>query len=113
MPNRLTPEQIEMRLGTCGDLIDMAGEDRNFLNNIVTSDESWIPKANVKIWSGEVRRRLKKQAPADFFLCPSLKSDLKGKRFTDITNIQSNVTAELKAIPKELFYRSFQDLYAR
>ncbi|GFU93058.1 hypothetical protein TNCV_2900441 [Trichonephila clavipes] len=43
-------------------------------------------------------------APADFFLFPRLKSALKGKRFTDITNIQSNLTAELKAILKELFY---------
>ncbi|GFW51776.1 hypothetical protein TNCV_1187081 [Trichonephila clavipes] len=44
---------------------------------------------------------------------PELKSGLDGKRFTDITDIQSNVTAELKAIPKELFYRSFQDLNTR
>ncbi|GFU95444.1 uncharacterized protein TNCV_4787791 [Trichonephila clavipes] len=50
-------------------------------------------------------------APADFYLFPRLKSALKGKRITDITDIQSNVTAELKAIPKELFHRSFQDLY--
>ncbi|GFV25119.1 uncharacterized protein TNCV_591851 [Trichonephila clavipes] len=47
------------------------------------------------------------------FLFPRLKSALKGKKFTDITDIQSNVTAELKAIPKDLFYRSFQDLYTR
>ncbi|GFU92300.1 hypothetical protein TNCV_1338811 [Trichonephila clavipes] len=39
-------------------------------------------------------------APADFFLFPRFKSALKGKRFTDITNIQSYVTAELKVIPK-------------
>ncbi|GFU61881.1 DDE_3 domain-containing protein [Trichonephila clavipes] len=50
-------------------------------------------------------------APADLFLFPRLKSALKVKRFTDITDIQKNVTAELKVIPKELFYRSFQDLY--
>ncbi|GFS76418.1 histone-lysine N-methyltransferase SETMAR [Trichonephila clavipes] len=52
-------------------------------------------------------------AHADFFPLPRLKSALKGKRFTDITDIQSNLTAEQKAIPKELFYRSFQGLYTR
>ncbi|GFV36202.1 hypothetical protein TNCV_2232491 [Trichonephila clavipes] len=40
-------------------------------------------------------------APADF-LFPI---------FTGIIGIQSNVMVELKDIPKELFYRSFQDLY--
>ncbi|GFV40699.1 mariner Mos1 transposase [Trichonephila clavipes] len=53
------------------------------------------------------------QAPADFFLFTKLKSALKGKRFTDITDIQSNVTAELKAIPKELFYSRLHGLYTR
>ncbi|GFV05483.1 hypothetical protein TNCV_226941 [Trichonephila clavipes] len=46
-------------------------------------------------------------APEDFLLFPRLKSTLKGKRLMDITDIHSNVTVELKAIPKELFYRSF------
>ncbi|GFW79251.1 uncharacterized protein TNCV_2476581 [Trichonephila clavipes] len=52
-------------------------------------------------------------ALADFFLFPRLKSALKGKKFTYVTDVQSNVTAELKAIPKVLFYRSSQDLYSR
>ncbi|GFX17283.1 uncharacterized protein TNCV_1064851 [Trichonephila clavipes] len=39
--HRLTPEQMEMRLGACGNLIDMADGDINFLNNIVNGDESW------------------------------------------------------------------------
>ncbi|GFU07484.1 uncharacterized protein TNCV_2224791 [Trichonephila clavipes] len=46
VPHRLTPEQIEMRHGTCGGLIDMADGDRNFLNNSVASKESWCLKYN-------------------------------------------------------------------
>ncbi|GFX81450.1 uncharacterized protein TNCV_143001 [Trichonephila clavipes] len=38
VPPRLTPEQMEMRIGACGDLIAMADGDRNFLKNIVTDD---------------------------------------------------------------------------
>ncbi|GFW33750.1 hypothetical protein TNCV_4051991 [Trichonephila clavipes] len=45
-------------------------------------------------------------APVNFFLFPRFKSALKKKGFTDITDIQSNVSAELKAIPKEQFHRS-------
>ncbi|GFX53379.1 mariner Mos1 transposase [Trichonephila clavipes] len=44
IPHRLTHEQMEMRLGACGNLIDMTDGDRNFLNNIVTDDESWYLK---------------------------------------------------------------------
>ncbi|GFU19501.1 hypothetical protein TNCV_4371731 [Trichonephila clavipes] len=49
-------------------------------------------------------------APVDVFLFPRFRSALNEKRFTDIIDIQSNVTAELEAIPKELFYWSFQDV---
>lgn len=51
--HHLIPEQMEMRLAACGDLIVMADGDRNFLNNIVTGDEIWClkydPKANDKV----------------------------------------------------------------
>ncbi|GFU97517.1 glypican-6 [Trichonephila clavipes] len=148
IPHRLTPEQMDMRLGTCGNLIDMAEEERKFLNNIVTGDESWCLKydpkrANGKVWSAGVHRCLKnptkyaKQgswtllhdngqphtalvimqflaangvvtldlAPADFFLFPRLKLTLKGKRFiyTDITDIQSNVTLSRKPYRRNCF----------
>ena len=52
-------------------------------------------------------------APADYFLFPRLKCCLKGKRFSDIPEIQRRVTQELGAIPKEDFTHSFQDLYSR
>ncbi|GFU47059.1 mariner Mos1 transposase [Trichonephila clavipes] len=141
-----------MRLGACGDLIDMADGDRNFLNNIVTE---FLPESTAlnAVACAEVLKRLLQRirrvcteyakqgswtllhdnaqphttlvvrqflatnrvvtldhqppylpvlAPAGFFLFPRL------RRGT--SDIQSKVTAELKVIPKELFYRSFQDL---
>ncbi|GFW00831.1 HTH_48 domain-containing protein [Trichonephila clavipes] len=39
-PHRLTPEQMEILLG--------AGRDRDFLNNIVTVDDSWYLKYDPK-----------------------------------------------------------------
>jgi histone-lysine N-methyltransferase SETMAR len=50
-------------------------------------------------------------APAYFFLFPKLKSQLKGKRFQDISTIQANVTEQIRSIPKDLFKKSFQSLY--
>lgn len=46
-------------------------------------------------------------ATSDFFLFPSLKRTLKGY-FSTIDEIKEKSRAELKAIPKELFYQYFQ-----
>jgi len=51
-------------------------------------------------------------APADFFLCPKLKSTLKGRCFDTIDEIQKNSTNELFAIPKEAF-QSWQKRWER
>ncbi|GBM57467.1 Putative uncharacterized protein FLJ37770 [Araneus ventricosus] len=51
-------------------------------------------------------------ASADF-LFPRLKGVLKGLRFSDIAQIQQRVTTVLRAIPKEAFADSFQQLYNR
>ncbi|GBN25257.1 Mariner Mos1 transposase [Araneus ventricosus] len=52
-------------------------------------------------------------SPTDFFLFPKLKSALKGQRFLYISDIQHNVTTQLKAIPKDCYTKSFQDLHSR
>jgi hypothetical protein len=41
-------------------------------------------------------------------LFPSLKTGLKGTRFTIVEDIKSNVMAELQTIPKEVFRRCFE-----
>ncbi|GBM88680.1 hypothetical protein AVEN_68640-1 [Araneus ventricosus] len=41
VPHSLTPEQMQLRLDACEDLIDMADRDPNFLQTIVTGDETW------------------------------------------------------------------------
>lgn len=51
--------------------------------------------------------------PADFMLFPKLKSMIKGTKFDDIKDIQTNVTYELKNIPKKEFQISFENLYRR
>ncbi|GFU21309.1 mariner Mos1 transposase [Trichonephila clavipes] len=130
--HRLTPEQMEMRPGAWR---------QNLMNNIVTGDESQCLKNDLESkrqssWTLlhdnsrphttlVVRQFLTANgvvtldhpsyssdlAPADFFLFSRLKSALKQKKFTDISDIQSNVTAELKAIPKKRTV--LQDLYTR
>jgi hypothetical protein len=52
-------------------------------------------------------------APADFFPFPKLKSQLKGKRFQDVSTIQADVTDQIRSIPKDSFKNSFQSLYER
>jgi hypothetical protein len=46
-------------------------------------------------------------APADFFFV------LKGKTFQDVEDIEKNVTAELNAVPLEVFAYYFQNLFKR
>ncbi|GBN51555.1 hypothetical protein AVEN_197288-1 [Araneus ventricosus] len=52
-------------------------------------------------------------APVDFFLFPRFKGVLKVLRFSDIAQIQQRVTMVFRAIPKEAFADSFQQLYNR
>jgi histone-lysine N-methyltransferase SETMAR len=41
----------------------------------------------------------------DFWLFPEIKSALKGRRFQDIEDIQTDVTTELKAFPQQWQHR--------
>ncbi|GBL73263.1 hypothetical protein AVEN_159312-1 [Araneus ventricosus] len=50
-------------------------------------------------------------SPPDFFLFPKLISALKDHRISHISDIQRNVTTQLKVISKDGYVRSFQDLY--
>ena len=47
-------------------------------------------------------------APADFFLSPTLKTTLKGRRFQTIEVIQENAIRELCAITESAFQEAFQ-----
>jgi hypothetical protein len=42
-----------------------------------------------------------------------VKTALKGKRFQDVEDIKSNVTAELNAVPLKAFADCFQTLFYR
>jgi transposase len=42
-------------------------------------------------------------APCDYWLFPKLKNALKGQRFSDIPDIQCNVTTLLRDIPENDF----------
>ena len=47
-------------------------------------------------------------APADFFLFPTLKTTLKGRRFQTTEEIQENAIRELRAITESAFQEAFQ-----
>jgi hypothetical protein len=52
-------------------------------------------------------------ALADFFLFPTAKTALKGKRFQDVEDIKKNVKAERNAVPLEAFADCFKKLFER
>ena len=52
-------------------------------------------------------------SPPDYFLFHKIKSNLKGKRFQDIDDIQKNVTAELVRVTQADFHKCFKQLYER
>jgi hypothetical protein len=42
VPRILTPERKETRMNICADILQNTENDRNFLGNAITSDESWL-----------------------------------------------------------------------
>jgi transposase len=48
-------------------------------------------------------------APADFFLFPTLKSTLKGRRCQTVEEIKENSLQDLRAIPQNTFQDAFQN----
>jgi len=66
VPHSLTPEQREDRGTSCQDIIAMADAEKNFLNKIITGDETWCfvydpeTKRQSSEWVGETSPRPKK-----------------------------------------------------
>jgi hypothetical protein len=52
-------------------------------------------------------------APADCFFFRKVELALRGKRFSDISDIERGVTEQLKGISLQDFQRAFEDLWAR
>jgi transposase len=48
-------------------------------------------------------------APCDFYLFPKIKHELGGKSFNSIENLSRAIQAIVDAIPKEEYYKSFQN----
>ena len=42
VPRLLTPEQKEIQMNICADILQNTQNDPNFLENIITCDESWF-----------------------------------------------------------------------
>jgi hypothetical protein len=66
VPQSSTPEQREDRVTSCQDIIVMADADKNFLNEIITGDETWCFASDPETkrqsceWVGETSPVLKK-----------------------------------------------------
>jgi hypothetical protein len=66
VPHCFTPEQREHRVTSCQDIIAMAYAGKNFLNKIMTGDETWCfafdpeTKRQCSEWFGKTFPRLKK-----------------------------------------------------
>jgi hypothetical protein len=62
VPHSFTPEQREVRVTSCQDIIAMAGADRFFFNKIITGDETWCfacgPETMDRVLNGLVRHPL-------------------------------------------------------
>jgi hypothetical protein len=87
-------DQMECHMMVAGNLFEKSTQDPTFLKKIVTGDESWVYSQDL--------------TPSDFWLFPTLKMGLKGRRFATMKDIKTNVMAELWMIPKEAFYWCFQ-----
>ena len=42
VPRLLTPEQVEIRMNTCADILQNTENDPNFVESVITCDESWF-----------------------------------------------------------------------
>ena len=66
VPHALTQEQMDKRVAACQDLLNMINGDKNFLDRVITGDESWCfvydpeTKRQSSEWVGEHSPRPKK-----------------------------------------------------
>ena len=62
VPHCLTPGQREDQVTSCQDIIAMNDTDKNFVNKIITGDETWClpmtPKQSGRVLNGLVRHPL-------------------------------------------------------
>jgi len=56
VPHALTRQQMDERVATCQDLLNTINGDKNFMDKVITGDESWclatIPKQSVRAPNG-------------------------------------------------------------
>jgi len=75
VPRHLAPEQKEIRMNICADILQNTENDPKFIQNVVTCDESWFfqydpgSKRQSMHWKAPVHKRKRKHGRAN----PNLK----------------------------------------
>ncbi|UYV63755.1 hypothetical protein LAZ67_2005514 [Cordylochernes scorpioides] len=108
VPRVLTAKQKQRRVDVCREMLNELKNNPDFLDNVVTGDESWTfhydpeTKAQSSEWHKPPYSPV--MSPPDFFLFPKVKRCLKGHHFDDIANIQRSVTKALTGITPTDYY---------
>ncbi|KAL4092295.1 hypothetical protein QTP88_026820 [Uroleucon formosanum] len=143
VPKMLTEEMKQNRVEICRQfLLRFDRERENFLNIIVTGDESWVHHYNPenKRQSMEFRHKTSPApknrvtmaaieslgfqviphppynqdlAPCDFFLFPKLKEHLKGTKFNSDEKVKAEVKRWFNAQPEEFYLNGISKLVNR
>ncbi|PNF25138.1 hypothetical protein B7P43_G01979 [Cryptotermes secundus] len=110
VPKLLTMERKQRRLEIAQDMLDNADSNPNFLNTMITGDDSWVYGQQVIVlphppYSPDL-------APRDFLIFHRFKAKLPGRRFqsSEVVNVTRDVVREF---PPYMFQQCFLQLYQR
>nr|XP_027310934.1 protein GVQW3-like [Anas platyrhynchos] len=138
VPRVLSEDQKANLKAICQDLLHHMNEEPDFLDNVVTGDETWVfeynPETIVNNWqlhhdnarshtAFRVVEYLAQHKVAtlpqpsyspnlalpDFFLFPRIKSTLKGKHHASVEALQEAMTRELNSIPVQAFLEAYEN----
>jgi len=88
VPRLLTEEQKQNRVSVSQELLDRSNANENFLQNVITGDETWVYGCGVET---------------------NVQSTLKGRRFQTIEEIKENSQQDLRAITQNTFQDALQN----
>jgi len=75
VPQALTGEQMDERVAACQDLLNMINDDKNFLDKVITDDESWFFRVRSRNKASELRMCWRTFSKTEETALPKIKSE--------------------------------------
>ena len=75
VPHALTRKQMDERVAACQDLLNMINDDKNYLDKVITDDESWFFRVRSRNKASELRMGWRTFSTTEETALPKIKSE--------------------------------------